>query len=68
MEVYNELENDASNAYLYDATAGIAGQEHEQPDYNMQMVRQKEEEEDADRGALIDIGVLNPLAETQPNG
>lgn len=31
MEVYNEVENDAGNVYLYDATAETAGQEHEQP-------------------------------------
>ena len=62
MEVYNEVENDAGDAYPYDATAGAAGREHEEPNYNMQMVRHIEEEEDADRGDLIDMGVFKPTS------
>ena len=62
MEVYSEVENDAGDAYPYDATAGTAGQEHEHPGYNMQMVRHVEEEEDADRGDLIDMGVFKPTS------
>ena len=34
MEVYNEVENNAGDAYPYDAIAGTAaGHEHEEPDY-----------------------------------
>ena len=58
MEVYNEVENDAGDAYPYDATIGTARHEHDGPDYNMQMVRHIEEEDDADRGDLIDMGVF----------
>ena len=62
MEVYNDVENDAGDAYHYDATAGTAGHEHDEPDYNMQMVRHIEEEDDADRGDLIDMGVFKPTS------
>ena len=62
MEVYNEVENDAGDAYPYDATAGTAGHEHEEPGYNMQMVRHIEEEENADRDELIELGVFKPTS------
>ena len=59
MEVYNEVDNDAGDAYPHDAiAAGIAEYEHEEPGYNMQMVCHIEEEEDADRSDLIDMGVF----------
>ena len=61
MEVYNEVENDAGDAYPHDATA-TAGHEHEEPNYSMQMVRHIEEEKDADRGDLVDMGVLKPTS------
>ena len=62
MEGYNEVENDACDAYN-DATAGAAkGREHEERRHNMQMVRHVEEEEDADRGQLIDWGVFKPTS------
>ena len=60
MEVYNEVENDANDAgdaYPHDATAG---REHDEPGHNMQMVRHIEEEENADRSDLIDMGVFKP--------
>ena len=60
MEVYNDVESDAGDTYPYDATVGTAaGHEYEQPDYNMQMVW---EEENADRGDLIDMGVFKPTS------
>ena len=62
MEVYNEVENDAGDAYPYDATAGTAGHEHEEPGYNMQMVCHIEEEENADRDELIELGVFKPTS------
>ena len=62
MEVYSEVENDAGDAYPYDATAGTAGDEHEEPHHNMQMVRHIEEEEDADRSDLINMGVFKPTS------
>ena len=63
MEVYTEVENDACDAYPHDATAaGTAGYEHEEPGYNMQMVRHIEEEEDADRSDLINMGVFKPTS------
>ncbi len=64
MEGYNKVENDAGDAYPYnDATAGTAkGREHEEPHYNMQMVRRIEEEEDADRSDLINMGVFKPTS------
>lgn len=53
------MENDAGNAYPYDATAaGTARHEAEEPDHNMQLVRHIEEEENADREHLIDMGVF----------
>ena len=64
MEVYNEVDNDTGDVYPYDATAaGTAGQEHDEPDYNMQMVRHIEKEEDADRSDLINMGVFKPTSE-----
>ena len=54
MEVYNEVENDAGDAYPHDATAG------REQGHNMQMVRHIEEEENADRSDLIDMGVFKP--------
>ena len=62
MEMYNEMENDAGDAYPHDATAGVAGHEHEGPNYDMQMVRHIEEEEDADRGDLVGMGVFKPTS------
>ena len=62
MEGYNDVENDAGDAYPHYATAGTAGQEHEEPQYNMQMVRHIEEEENADRSELIDMGVFKPTS------
>ena len=63
MVVYNEVGNDAGDAYPYDATAaGTAGQEYDEPDHNMQMIRHREEEEDADRGDLIEMGVFKPTS------
>ena len=60
MELYNEVENDAGDAYPYNATA--TGTEYDEPDHNMQMVCHREEEEDADRGELIEIGVFKPTS------
>lgn len=57
MEVYNEVENDAGDAYPRDATAG---HEDDEPGHSMQMVRHMEEEENADRSDLIDMGVFKP--------
>ena len=62
MEVQNEFKQDAGNAYLYDTTAGAAGYKYKEPNYNMQIVRHMEEEEDADRGNLIDMGVFKPTS------
>ena len=65
MEVYSEVENDAGDAgdaYPYDATAGTSGQEHDHPGYNMQMVCYIEEEKDADRVDLINMGVFKPTS------
>ena len=56
------MENDAGDAYPHDATAGVAGHEHEGPNYDMQMVRHIEEEEDADRGDLVGMGVFKPTS------
>ena len=62
MEGYNEVENDAYDAYD-DATAGTAkGREHEVPHHNLQIVRHVEEEEDADKTQLIDMGVFKPTS------
>lgn len=62
MEGYNEVENDARDAYN-DAIAGTAkGQEHEVPRHNLQMVRHVEEEEDTERSQLIDMGVFKPTS------
>lgn len=61
MEVYNEMENDAGDAYRHHATAaGTAGHEHGEPDHNMQIVRHIEDEENADRSELIDMGGFKP--------
>ena len=68
MEVYSELENDAGDAYLGDATAGTAWEVYEGPHHNMQMMRHMEEEEDADRSDLIQMGCSNPRAEILRNG
>ena len=62
MEVYSELENDAGDAYPGDATTGTAWEVHEGPHHNMQMVRHMEEEEDADRSDLIQMGVFKPTS------
>lgn len=62
MEVYNKFKDDAGDTYPYDATAGAAGYEHEEPNYNMQMVRHIKEEEEADRGDLINMGVFKPTS------
>lgn len=63
IEVYNEVENDAGDVYLYNPSAKTAaGHEYKEPDYNMQMVFHIEEEEDANRGDLIDIGVFKPTS------
>ena len=64
MEGYNEVENDAGDAYLYnDATAATAkGREHGLPGHNLQMIRHVEEEEDVDRSQLVDIGVFKPTS------
>ena len=65
IEVYSEAENDAGDAgdtYPCNATAGISGQEHDPPGYNMQMVRHIEEKEDEDRGDLIDMGGFKPTS------
>lgn len=63
MEVYNEVENDAGDAYPDDATAtGTAGQEYDEPYHNMQMIRHIEEEENADRSDLINMGVFKPTS------
>lgn len=62
MEGYDDVENDAFDAYD-DATAGTAGrQEHEEPRDNLQMVRHVEEEEEADRNQLVDMGVFKPTS------
>ncbi len=52
MEVYNEVENDAP-----DAPAGTTKGHH-----GLQMVRHVEEEEEADRNQLIDMGVFKPTS------
>ena len=62
MEVYNEVENDAGDAYPHDATVGTAVPEQDEPHNSMQMVRHMEEEEDADRSDLIDMGVFKPTS------
>ena len=62
MGMYNEIENDAVDVYLHDATAGVAGHEHKGPNYDMQMVQHIEEEEDVDRGDLVGIGVFKPTS------
>lgn len=61
MEVYNEVKNEASNAYLYNAIAGTAKHEHDEPDYNMQISWPIDEENNADRDNLIDIEVFKPI-------
>lgn len=56
------MENDACNAYN-DATAGTAKRrEHEEQCHNMQMVCHVEEEKDADRSQLIDLGGFKPTS------
>ena len=60
--MYNKFEDDTGHVYLYDATPGAAGYKHEEPNYNMQMVCHIEEEEDADGGNLINIGVFKPTS------
>lgn len=62
MKVYNKVENDAGNAYLYDATAGTAGHKHDEPDHNMQMICYIEEKNNTDRDNLIDMEVFNPIS------
>ena len=62
MEGYSEVENDTCDAYK-DATDGTAkGRELEGPHHNLQMVRHVEEEEDADRSQLINMGVFKPTS------
>ena len=62
MEGYDDVENDAFDAYN-DATTGAAGgQEHEEPRHNLQMVCHIEEEEEADRNQLVDMGVFKPTS------
>ena len=39
-----------------------AGQEHEEPRHNLQMVRHVEEEEEADRNQLVKMGVFKPTS------
>ena len=62
MEGYNKVENNANDACdaYNDATA--KEREHEEPHHNLQMVRHIEEEEDADRSHLIDMGVFKPTS------
>lgn len=62
MEGYNDVENDAGDAYPHDASVGTAGQELEEPQYNMQIVHHIEEEENVDRNKLIDMGVFKPTS------
>lgn len=58
MEIYNELENDAGNAYSHDATARY---EYDEPGgHSMQMVCHIKEKENANRSDLIDMGVFKP--------
>ena len=58
MEEYNMIENDAGDAYPYDATTGTLRQEHKHLGYKIQMVHHIVEEEYADRGDLIDMEVF----------
>lgn len=55
MEVHNEVENDTPNAR--DAPTGTSKGHH-----NLQIVRHVEEEEEADRNELIDMGVFKPTS------
>ena len=57
MEGYDDVGNDAFDAYN-DATAGTVG--GEEPRHNLQMVRHVEEEKEADRNQLVDMGVFQP--------
>lgn len=58
MEVYSKLENHTGDAYLGDATAETAWEIYEGPHHNMQIVRYMEEEKDADKSDLIEMGVF----------
>lgn len=56
MKMYNKLGNDAGDTYLYNAIAGIAGREHEEPGYNMQMIYHIRGEKNVDRDDLCKRG------------
>lgn len=65
MEEYNDVENDAFDAFdaYNDAIAGTAeGQEYEGTHHSLQMVRHVEEEEEADRNQLVNMGVFKPTS------
>lgn len=62
MEVYSEVENDASNTYLDDTIAGITREKYEGLYHNMQMVYYIEEEKDVDRSDLISKGIFKPTS------
>lgn len=64
MEMYNEVKNDAGDAYLYDATtdAETAREKYNKLDYNMQIVCHMEEEENAKISDLISMKVFKPTS------
>lgn len=65
MEEYNDVENDAFDAFdaYNDVIAGTAeGQEYEGAHPSLQMVRHVEEEKEADRNQLVNMGVFKPTS------
>lgn len=62
IEVYNEVENDAGNAYLYNAIAGFIRKEDEESNYNKRIFRHVDEDNDADKGNWSDMRVSKPLS------
>lgn len=62
MEGYSEVENDALDMYN-DENAGTATrQQHEETQCKLQMVCHMDEEENADRNHLVDLGIFKPMS------
>ena len=62
MEGYNDVENDAFDAYNNATTGTAGGQEHEEPCHNLEMVCHVEEEKKTDKNQLVNMRVFKPIS------
>lgn len=60
IEVYNKVENNTSDIYLYNITA--AETKSVKPDHNMRMICHKKEEKNADREKLIKVRIFKYIS------